>query len=187
MRLGESVDARIPWVRLVHDLDGARAMRSPGPKLRAIRRAAEGLGDALRAGPQVVAVRTLPLTTLLYPTGFAFNHAVPLALPFVVMSHRCLLVQVRAAGALKNILWNPSDYNSSLATPYFAKLVDLTGERLARRITTQGDPIETQLARLGLSPDDIDLIAFDHFHTQDLRPLLGCDVPNAAGERQRAK
>ncbi|MDF2698407.1 MAG: hypothetical protein K0S65_6791, partial [Labilithrix sp.] len=46
------------------------------------------------------------------------------------------------------------------------------------------EPLETQLARHGLSSDDIDYIAFDHFHTQDLRGLLGTDerparFPNA--------
>src|SRR5690606_30803245 len=45
--------------------------------------------------------------------------------------------------------------------------------------------LEEQLAGLGLTPDQIDAIAFDHFHTQDLRPILGTGdrpgrFPNAA-------
>ncbi|MCA9577690.1 MAG: hypothetical protein R3B40_13450 [Polyangiales bacterium] len=191
LTLGDAVDARVPWVRVLHDLEEARALTSPGAQLRALRYAGEALGDALRTGPRVGAVRTLPLTTLLYPTGYAFQHAVPLPLPYVVMSHRCLLVQVdvQEAGRTvrKNILFNPTDYEASKATPYFAQLLARTGDGLAQAITTRGDALEVQLARHGLSPTDIDLVAFDHFHTQDLRPILGCEIPSVTGELLRAR
>ena len=78
MKTGEPIDRRIPWVRRLHQLDEARSLRSAGVQLKALRGAAKELGDALRAGPKVEAVKTIPLTTLLYPTSFAFNRAVPL-------------------------------------------------------------------------------------------------------------
>ena len=152
LSLGESVDARVPWVRALHDLDAARSIRSPGPKLRALRHAGEALGDSLRQGPRVSAVRTLPQTTLLYPTAYAFNHTVPLPVPYVVMSHRCLLVQVRVTVAgqsvLKNVLFNPSDIQAAKATPYFAQLLAKTGERFADAITT----VSPRYAREILTP-----------------------------------
>ena len=46
-------------VRAIHHLDEARAIRSAGVRLRHVRRAGELLGDSLREGPKVVAVRTL--------------------------------------------------------------------------------------------------------------------------------
>lgn len=173
MQVGEPIDRRIPWVRQVLDLKHARGIRSPGPKLKALRKSGRGLGDDLRAGPKVVSVRTLPLTTLLYPTTFAFNRAVPLPWPFVQMFHRCLLIQVMAEGELKNILFNPTDYEASRATPYFAKMIDRIGERGAKLITRQNAHVDQQLSNLGLSAEDIDIVAWDHFHTQDLRPILG--------------
>ena len=173
MRIGEPIDERIPWVRQVLDLKDGRGIRSPGPKLDALRPAALGLGDDLRSGPKVVSVRTLPLTTLLYPTTFGFNRAVPLPFPYVQMLHRCLLVQVLAEGELKNILFNPTDYEASRATPFFAKMIDKVGERGAKLISKQFGHVDEHLAALGLSAEDIDVIAFDHFHTQDVRPLLG--------------
>ena len=118
-------------------------------------------------------MRTIPLTTLLYPTTFAFNRAVPLPWPYVQMFHRCLLIQVIAEGELKNILFNPTDYDASRATPYFAKMLDKVGERGAKLMATQYGHADAQLAELGLSADDIDLVAWDHFHTQDIRPILG--------------
>ena len=151
MQVGEPIDRRIPWVRQVLDLKDARGIRSPGPKLKALRKGARALGDELRTGPKVVSVRTLPLTTLLYPTTFAFNRAVPLPWPYVQMFHRCLLVQVMAQGELKNILFNPTDYEASRATPYFAKMIDRIGERGAKLITKQNAHVDVQLAKLGLS------------------------------------
>lgn len=173
MKLGDPVDPRLPWVRKIHHLDDARRVSSPGPQLRALCEATRRLGDDFRAAPRVVAVRTLPLTTLLYPTAFAFNRAIPLPTPYVVMTHRSLLVQVEAEGELKNILFNPTDYEASRATPYFAKMLERIGERGAKLLTTQYKPAEDHLADLGLRPEDIDVIAFDHFHTQDLRSRLG--------------
>jgi hypothetical protein len=89
------------------------------------------------------------------------------------MFHRCLLVQVMAEGELKNILFNPTDYEASKATPYFAKMIDRVGERGAKLLAKQNAHVDVQLAQLGLSVDDIDIVAWDHFHTQDLRPILG--------------
>ena len=184
MNLGEPIDTRIPWVRELHDLKEARSLRSPGPKLRELRRGAKKVGDSLRSGPKVVAVKTFNLSTLLYPTTFAFNRAVSLPWPYVQMLHRCLLVQVATGGELKNILFNPTDYEASRATPYFAKMIDRIGERGASLISTQYGHVDRQLAAVGLAPEDIDVIAFDHFHTQDVRRQLGDGVrpptfPNA--------
>jgi len=173
LTLGEPVDPRVPWVRTLPALDEARALSVAGPKLDALRFAGRALGDSLRDSGVVKAVRTIPLTTLLYPLSFAFNRALWNPSPFVRMTHRSLLVQVESDGALRNILFNPTDYRASRATPYFKRLIDRFGERGASWLTREYGPLDIQLSALGISPDEIDIIAFDHFHTQDLRPLLG--------------
>src|SRR5699024_9151961 len=48
-------------------------------------------------------------------------------------------------------------------------------------IATEPPSLEAQLRELGLRPEDVDLLAFDHFHTQDLRPLLGSSEPRPDG------
>ncbi len=187
MQLGTPLDDRIPWVRRLSDLDEARAVGASGPKLTAVRRAAERLGDAFRDAPRAVAVRTLPITTLLYPTSFAFNRAVPLPVPYVVMTHRCLLVQVSVEGSVKNVLFNPTDARASRATPFFHQVIERIGEKNADRLVTSHPPLEAQLRALGVGPEDVDLIAFDHFHTQDVRPLLGSAEPLPDGTELRAR
>jgi glyoxylase-like metal-dependent hydrolase (beta-lactamase superfamily II) len=177
----DPVDRRLPWVRKIHDLDGARTGTTSAARLSAIRIAAERLGDSLRSGPRVLSVRTLPLTTLLYPTKYAFGGAALSPAPYVYMVHRCLFVQVLAEGEVKNILFNPTDYIASRATPFFKKLIDRYGEFISYKLLARAfGQVEEQLAKLGIAAGDIDVIAFDHFHTQDLRPLLGTGVGMAA-------
>ena len=169
-----SAHATAPELVPLPHLDDAWMLGSAGPRLRAIRSAAERLRDTLASSPRVVAVRTLPLSTLLYPTKYAFWGAAVSPAPYVMMTHRCLLVQFLQRGELKHLLFNPSDVIAARNTPYFRYMVDVFGEYLAFEVLTRRfDPLETQLAGLGLRPEHIDYIAFDHFHTQDLRPLLG--------------
>ena len=187
MRLGEPVDPRLPWIRRIHDLDEARSLPASGPRLREYRRIGRRLGDALRSGPRAT-VKTIPLATLLYPTTFAFDRAVPLPWPYVQMFHRCLLVQVEVEGTTRNVLFNPTDYLASKATPFFADLIDaLPHPDLQKLLSTQYGQVDAQLAALGLRAEDIDVVAFDHFHTQDLRPILGSDVPAPDGSYVRAR
>jgi hypothetical protein len=157
----------------IHDLDAAWGEPHAGAQLRAVRRTASTLRERFAAGPRCIAVRTLPLATLAYPTKFAFAGAASVPWPLVSMTHRCLLVQLWQKGELKNLLFNPTDIEAARATPYLAKLAAQFGERLTDLIGKRFEPLEDQLARLGLLPADIDYVAFDHFHTQDLRRLLG--------------
>jgi hypothetical protein len=174
MLLGEPIDPRLSWIRRLCDLDQAWDVGASGPRLAALEQAGQRLGDALRVRPRVAAVRTLPLTTLLYPTKYAFQGSCRVPVPFVVMTHRALLVQVASSAGLKNVLFNLTNVDTSIETPFFRKLVDQYGEWLVRNVlTTRHGTVSSQLQKLGLTPADIDVIAFDHFHTQDLRPLLG--------------
>lgn len=184
--LAAPVDRRLPWVRSLRALESARASSSPAAREREFSRAGRKLGDALRAGPRVVSVRTLPTAKAPYPTRFAFNGTVPelVSGALLMISNRSLLVQVETSAGLKNVLFNPTDGPANQATPFYRRLKDRTPGLIARAMQPSPNRCAEQLAALGLSCADIDLIAFDHFHTQDLRPLLGGDghmarFPNA--------
>jgi glyoxylase-like metal-dependent hydrolase (beta-lactamase superfamily II) len=157
----------------IPDLDEAWSLPRHGPQLRAVRRGAERLRDRFASGPRCVAVRTMPISTLAYPTRYAFWAAAFAPAPFVIMTHRCVLVQFMQRGELKNLLFNPTDVEAAKATPFFARFIETLGHRLSDLAAGKFDSIETQLARFGLGPADIDYIAYDHFHTQDLRNILG--------------
>jgi hypothetical protein len=74
---------------------------------------------------------------------------------------------------LKNILFNPTDGPANQATPFYQRLAGRMPAFVRRPFEPKPNRATAQLAELGLSCDDIDVVAFDHFHTQDLRPLLG--------------
>lgn len=165
-----ALDAVVPRIP---NLDEAWSLPRQGMRLRAVRQAAERLRDRFAAGPRVVSVHTMPLSTLAYPTRYAFWATAFAPAPFVLMTHRCLLVQTMQGGELKNILFNPTDVQAAKATPFFARFIETFGEKLSEKAAGKFDSLEDQLAKVGLSTDDIDFIAFDHFHTQDLRRALG--------------
>ena len=106
----------------VTDIDAAWSTPMPGARLRAVRVAAESLGSRFGAGPRAVAVRTLPLADVPYPTKFAFFQAALSLAPYVVLTHRCLLVQFLQGGSVKTLLFNPTDLPGAASTPYFARL-----------------------------------------------------------------
>jgi glyoxylase-like metal-dependent hydrolase (beta-lactamase superfamily II) len=155
------------------DLDAAWRTTGHGPRLRAVRIAAERLRERFAVGPRVVSVRTLPLTTAAYPNKYAFYGAAVSPAPLLILTHRCVLVQLLQHGALKNLLFNPTDIEGARATPFFARLIDQMGQRASNLIQKRFEPLEEQLGAIGIQPGDIDYVAFDHFHIQDLRTLLG--------------
>lgn len=166
--------ARSDELTRLRELDAARQVRGHGPRLRAVRKAGEALRERIAYGSRVVAVRTLPVTTLAYPTKYAFWSAPYSPAPYVVLTHRMLVVQMLQRGSLKTLLFNPTDDIASRATPFFARMIRQVGDYVAFNLLAKRfEPLETQLAALGLTPEAIDYVAFDHFHTQDLRALLG--------------
>lgn len=164
-----------PGTAPIPELDAAWSLGAAGPRHRAIRSSAERLRDRFAAGPRVVCVRTLPVVTSPYPTKHAFWGAALSVAPFVVFEHRCLLVQFLQRGELKTLLFNPTDVSGARSTPYFARLAARVPERLQRVLSPEFLSLPEQLAGLGLRAEDVDYVAFDHFHVQDLRPIVGTD------------
>ncbi len=158
----------------ITDLDDAWTLPRAGTRYRGIRVGAEKVRERFASGPRCVSVRTLPLSSALYPTKYAFRGAAISPVPLVSFTHRCLLVQFFQRGTLKNLLFNPTDIVAARETPYFKYLIEKFG-RFEKLMIKRYDPLEKQLEALGLGNADIDYIAFDHFHTQDLRGQLGTD------------
>lgn len=180
--------ASAPELRPLTELDGARALSASGPRLRALEASALRLRERFGSSPRCLAARSLPLATLLYPTKYAFWSAALSPAPYVMLTHRCMLVQFLQRGEPKTLLFNPTDVIASRRTPFFRRLVETTGEFLAYEVLTKRfEPLEAQLAALGLGPGDVDYVAFDHFHTQDLRPLLGTRDGSHPARFPRAK
>jgi hypothetical protein len=163
-------------IRPLHDLDDAWREGSAGERLSAVRRAAPRLRDRILASGRVAGVRSFVISPLPYPTAFAFAGAARSPLPYVMMTNRCNVVQFEADdGKLRTLLFNPTDAERSAKTPFFADIRASMGEAVGARVVAllKQPTAAESLAALGLRPEAVDYVAFDHLHTQDLRRILG--------------
>ena len=151
--------------------------KAPGhaKRLERIRAIAPGFKkDFLQTGP-AVAVRTLPVARAPYLVTYGFNRACSLPYPYLLFQNRAMVIQFRQRGALKTLLFNPTIPERSATAPFFAAVAKKlrAPKAVQRAIVKEGAPIPQQLESLGLRADQIDYLAFDHQHVQDLRPYLG--------------
>lgn len=178
------VFADAPELRALHDLDEAWADRRPGARTTALRRAGASLGESFAAGPRVVAARTFDVARWAQRTKLALAGAPRRAGRFVALTHRTLLVQFLQRGSLKTLLFDPTDPHAARATPCFEESSSSLPLRLTARVLA---PLEAGLAALGLGVDDVDYVAFDTLHAQDLRTLLGAADGSTLSRFRRAK
>ena len=158
-------------------LDGglaeARTATWPAERLRRLRSAAVRTREALLALGPVPAVATVKLVTFPYPTMYAFSGGALSPAPFVMMTNQMQVVQFDHGGKRRTLLFNPTDYVRSKAATFYAELTRRFGSFLSEKvIPSYFGTVTEQLERLGLSPADVDYIAFDHLHVQDLRGWL---------------
>jgi len=166
-----------PAFRPLPLLAEARAEPLPGPRLQKLRRAALQAREQFTQQGPVAAVATCDLITFPYPALFAFSGAALSPAPYVMMTNRMQVVQfVDGLGARRTLLFNPSDYERGQAAPFYSSLRERYGAFVSDKVmSTRHGTVQSHLASLGLTPADVDYIAFDHLHVQDLRGWLGGD------------
>ena len=157
-------------------LTEARAERVSGVRLQKLRRAAQEARDAFTAGGPVAAVATCDLVTFPYPSLFAFSGGALSPAPYVMMTNRMQVVQYQEDGVTRTLLFNPSDYERGQAVPFYKALREKYGDFVSDKVMSRRHgTVQSHLAALGLKPEDVDFIAFDHLHVQDVRRWLGGD------------
>ncbi len=169
-----------PTFRALPSLAEARAERVPGLRLQQLRRATQEAREAFVTGGPVAAVATCDLITFPYPTLFAFSGAALSPAPYVMMTNRMQVVQFQEGGERRTLLFNPSDYERGYAAPFYRSLRERYGNFVSDKVmSTRHGTVQSHLAALGLRPEDVDYIAFDHLHIQDVRGWLGGDGMSA--------
>ena len=170
---------------LIRPLMDARGYEPGGPlgrltadrELAALREAVPDLRAAVQASVRPDAVATADLITLPYPTGFGLWRAAATPAPFLWIVNRMVVVQwTEEDGTPRTLLWEPTDHDLARDTPYYVRL--RTRNVLPERyLTGVHGTVLGHLARLGIRPGDVDYLAFDHLHTQDVRRLIGTRGP----------
>jgi hypothetical protein len=164
-------------IRPFLEFEGANRAWPRGERLEAIRAAAGEFRARFKEQGQAEAVKTFDLVTAGYPLKYAFGGAARGVNPFVNIRNRMLIVQFRDfEGALRTLVWEPTVPEGSAEAPFYAQLIDRYGEWLSDNVlSTEHNTVGGALAQAGLSPADVDFVAFDHLHVQDLRILMGTD------------
>ncbi|MFT3708207.1 MAG: hypothetical protein QM817_11190 [Archangium sp.] len=146
-------------------------------RLRRLRKAALATRESLLADGPVLSCSTHKLITFPYPTRYAFAGGGMSPAPFVMMTNRMQIVQFEHGGRRKTLLFNPSDVDGNRAATFYADLTSKFGTFLSRKvIPTYFGTVEEQLSRAGVKTTDVDFIAYDHLHVQELRRWLGSET-----------
>ena len=157
-------------------LDGVFDATSPKTRLQAARRQGREFHEVMMAGDPVPCYRSFELVRVPYPTRFAFYDVDGLWSPFIHLVNRLFVVQFDSAEGLKTLLVSPSDPDRNRETPFFKQLSESFGPFQKwgdRLMAPQRRDVVDALDEIGLVPEDIDYITYDHLHTQDLRGWFG--------------
>ncbi len=191
-------------IRPIDTFRGARASSVPRTRLEEVRERARVFRERMLSGPQVAFYKTCELVRVPYPVRYAFANVYtqrPIPTPVLHIVNRLYVVQVRSDAGVKTLLFSPSDVLANAETRYFkrlgagelAKLEGKVGEwspgglvkTVAQKLVApQGPTVVEHLAAIGIRPEDVDYLSYDHLHTQDVRGWLGADgrpgvFPNA--------
>lgn len=159
-----------------------------GVQLRQGQTAAEAFRRDFLTTGQPTSVDTRDLVTLPYPTRFGLWMAAVTPSPYVSITNRMLVVRWPGNVAV----FEPSDHERGEYTPYFARLNEQTPALVQKRVVTRHATVLENLAALGIAPEEVTLLAFDHLHTQDVRRWIGTSqtepaFPNAKLVVQRSE
>jgi hypothetical protein len=165
-----------PAIRPIAHFAGTREHAVPTDRLRAVRRAAHAFREELLSAPPVPHYRSFDVTKVPYPTKYGLRDACSVPLPYIHILNRLFVVQFPTPSGIKTLLAEPLDRLGNAETPFFKQLATPLGGpegRLANMLYPELNSMDDILARLGLRPEDVDYITYDHLHTQDVRKWLG--------------
>lgn len=165
----------------IKHFDGSRSALGQQARVEDTRAAAETFRKDMLAGPKVRYYQSFDLVKLPYPTRYGLRNAFAHErfVEFMHIQNRLFVIQFDTDDGLKTLLVSPSDHERNGETPFFRRLQDRTPKFLVDRIVERQATVPQILARIGLKPEDIDYITFDHLHTQDLRRWLGSEHEDA--------
>lgn len=165
----------------IKHFDGSRKALGQQARVEDTRAAAEAFRKDMLAGPKARYFESFDLVRVPYPARYGLRNAFSRErwVEYVHIQNRVFVVQFDTPDGLKTLLVSPSDHERNIETPFFRRLADRSSSWLQNRIVKRQARVPDVLARIGLKPEDIDYITYDHLHTQDVRRWLGSDEEQA--------
>lgn len=169
-----------PDIQRIEHFEGPDLTVTPAEALRRIRTAAPAFKEWFRATGTVDVFAARSLVTLPYPRRFGLWEACKVPVPYIWMTNRMFVIRWTEGDRVRTMLAEPSDYELGIDTPYLAKSIDalpLGRDRALDTFFTRHAHVDEHLSALGIAPDEVDYLSFDHLHTQDIRRLVGTTGP----------
>lgn len=175
-------------IRKISHFDMSRIALSPQSRLEGVRKASQEFRDyMLDLDRQVVFYRSIDLIRVPYPTKYGLLNVNTAKSPYLHILNRLFIVQYETTQGVKTLLFSPSDIDGNAETPFFKNLRESLGileKPLMNFLSPRFNSVEQALAKVGIKPEDVDYISYDHLHTQDIRKWLGTNgeagyFPNA--------
>lgn len=166
----------MPLLEKLKHFDGTRDSARPMQRVANVREAAKDFRRDMLAKPKLRYYKSFELVRVPYPSKFGYLNAFAAATPFIHLCNRLFVMQFDSDEGVKTLLVSPSDWEHQRATPFFAQL-DARAGRLAPMmeglIFKKTNTVLGCLASIGLKPEDVDYLSYDHLHTQNLTRWLG--------------
>lgn len=177
-------------MRRINDFDGARDAAQPRARLEEVRKRAQAFRERFMDEPEVAFYKSIDLVRVPYPAWYAYTGVFAQSLykfPLVQILNRLFVVQYKDfEGVLRTLLFSPSDVEGNRETPFFKRLANsVPGPKFIQNMFAPVlRDVAQALKEIGLTPEQVDYISYDHLHTQELRGWLGTDTrpgffPNA--------
>ena len=159
-----------------YHFNGTRDAIRPLERIDNIREAAKGFRQTMLAKPKVRFYQTFELVRVPYPAKYAYLNAFSLPTPFVHLCNKLFVIQFDSTDGIKTLLASPSDWENQRETPFFAQLDQSAGAlsgTMEKLVVKGTNTVLNILQQIGLRPEDIDYITYDHLHTQNVTRWLG--------------
>lgn len=172
----KDIGAKISTLDGIADIEREQG---PGAALRTTRTLAAEFRREFGTTGCPTTVSTHDLVTAPYPTKFGLWRAHVSPSPFLAITNRLVIVRWTDSGGIaRTMLWEPSDSALDANTPYFAAIGRGVPERVRSFVVDKAAAtVGEHLRGAGIAPEDVDYLAFDHLHTQDVRRSIGTIRP----------
>ncbi len=164
-------------IRPINHFSHSRESLSPQERLKQVQFQAKNFVEDFKlVNQQVEYMETFDLISVPYLVRSAFGNTTQLFNPYLYVTNRLMVLQFNTPSGLKTMLFSPSDISGNVQTPHFQSMRKVFGkfkDLLQPIIAPVHNSVEQVLNKIGLHPEDIDFICYDHLHTQDLRKWLG--------------
>lgn len=153
-----------------------RQSLNPKQRVEDVRAAALEFRKTMLAKPKVSYYQSFELIRVPYPTKYGYLNATTLPTPFIHICNKLFVIQFNSDDGLKTLLVSPSDWEHQRNTPYFYDLLTKAGmlaKPVEMMIAKPKNTVLEVLKKIGLKPEQVDYITYDHLHTQNLTRWLG--------------